>query len=176
MRNPLLALLAACALMACGPTLFIGKSDIKIVGAKPPPKIHKAAPKRVEIVDDKILIREKVQFELNKSRILEESHGLLDEVVKELKNNPRIKKVQVAGHASSDGPKAFNRQLSRARAKAVMKYLVAAGVEQSRLESKGFGDSQPIGDNTTEEGRDQNRRVEFNILEQDTPKKVKTVD
>ncbi len=175
-KSLLLALLPAAALLGCGPTLFAGQADIKIVGALPPPPIHRAAPKRVQIVDNKIVIREKIQFELNKSRILEESHGLLNEVVGELNKNPGIKKVRVEGHASSDGPKALNRFLSRSRAIAVMKYLVGAGIAAERLDAEGYGDTKPIGDNGTKEGREQNRRVEFNILEQDAPKKKTTTD
>jgi OOP family OmpA-OmpF porin len=172
-------LLAAAPLMGCGPTVFAGKVGIKIVGnapAPPPPPPPQPAPpppppKRVKIVDNKIVINEKVQFEVNKANILEESHSLLNEVAGVMKKNPHVKKVQVEGHASSEGNPGHNKWLSGARAKAVMTFLVGAGVEQGRLQHKGFGSDKPIADNETEEGRVKNRRVEFNILEQDVTKK-----
>ena len=126
------------------------------------------APKRVEIVKDKIVIREKVQFELNKAIIKSASHDLLNEVVSIVKKNDHVKKVRVEGHASSEGSKAHNDYLASQRAKAVMNYLIEKGISKDRLESKGVGSSKPIADNDTAAGRVANRRVEFNILEQDT--------
>jgi len=71
----------------------------------------------------------------------------------------------VEGYASAEGDDFYNKQLSDRRAKAVMKYVVAHGVDDSRLVAKGFGEESPIASNDTEEGREKNRRVEFNILE-----------
>jgi OOP family OmpA-OmpF porin len=133
----------------------------------PPPEPPPEPPKRVELKQDKIQINEKVQFEYNSSKILEESHSLLDEVASVIKENDFIKKIQVEGHASSEGADDYNMRLSDARAKAVREYLVGAGVPADKLVAKGFGETKPIVSNDTEEGREQNRRVEFNILEQD---------
>jgi hypothetical protein len=122
----------------------------------------------VELKQDKIQINEKVQFEYNSSQIKDESHGLLNEVAKVIKDHAFIKKILVEGHASSDGADDYNMRLSDARAKAVRDYLVKqAGIAPERLEAKGFGETKPIASNDTEEGREQNRRVEFNITEQD---------
>ena len=63
--------------------------------------------------------------------------------------------------------------LSQGRVQAVVDYLVKAGIEAERLEAKGFGESEPIGDNETSEGRAMNRRVEFEILKQDVGKRAK---
>lgn len=72
--------------------------------------------------------------------------------------------IVVEGHADSRGADAFNQTLSENRARAVYSALVDAGVSTSRISSKGFGETQPIGDNNTAEGRQQNRRVEVVVL------------
>ncbi|MBW2452941.1 MAG: OmpA family protein [Deltaproteobacteria bacterium] len=178
-------LVSAAPLIGCGPTVFQGQTGLNVVGdlpplaappPPPPPPPPPEAPKRVKIVDNKIVINEKIQFELAKANILAESHSLLDELVKTLQDNPHVKKVRIDGHASSEGPDAFNLKLSDDRAKAVMAYFTAKGVDAGRLEAKGFGEAKPIADNETEEGREKNRRVEFSILDQAVTKKKITVD
>lgn len=164
---PLLSLLAA-----CGPRVF--ESQTAKVFEPSGPQVAAEAPKeepRVEITDDKIIIREKVQFEFNKATILPESHDLLAEVAKVMNENPRLKKIRVDGHASSEGEDAYNMTLSQKRAKAVMDHLIKKGkVAKQRLSSEGFGETQPIGSNEA------NRRVEFTILEQDFVETKKVVD
>jgi OOP family OmpA-OmpF porin len=135
-----------------------------------------APPRAVEIRDNKIEIHEKIQFELAKADIKAESHDLLNEIVQVIKDNPHIKKIAIEGHASSDGNDAFNMKLSDDRSKSVMKYFVDHGIEANKLTAKGFGETKPIGDNETEEGREKNRRVEFNIVEQDVTKKKVEID
>jgi outer membrane protein OmpA-like peptidoglycan-associated protein len=142
----------------------------------PPPPPEPEKPKRVEVRDNKIEINEKIQFELAKADIKGESHDLLNEIVQVIKDNPHIKKIAIEGHASSDGDDNFNLRLSDSRSKAVMKYLVDKGISESMLTAKGFGETKPIADNETEEGREKNRRVEFNIVEQDVTKKKVEVD
>jgi OOP family OmpA-OmpF porin len=145
--------------------------------APPPPNPEpKPEPKRVEVRDHKIEIHEKIQFELAKADIKAESHDLLNEIVQVIKDNPHIKKIAIEGHASSDGNDAFNMKLSDDRSKSVMKYFVDHGIEANKLTAKGFGETKPIGDNETEEGREKNRRVEFNIVEQDVTKKKVEID
>ena len=77
--------------------------------------------------------------------------------------NPQVKKVRIEGHTDNTGAADFNTKLSQGRAKAVRDYLVKKGVAADRLEAKGFGPTQPIGDNKTAAGREANRRVEFEI-------------
>jgi outer membrane protein OmpA-like peptidoglycan-associated protein len=73
-------------------------------------------------------------------------------------------KVAVDGHTDSTGSTTANQTLSEARAKAVVDYLVAHGVAQSRITSTGFGGAKPVASNATEEGRAKNRRIEFRVV------------
>lgn len=165
-------------MVACGGQMPIN-GQINVAGDPPPipaPPKPVEKPKRVEIRDNKIQINEKIQFELAKATIKEESHSLLDEVVQVIKDNPRIKKIAIEGHASSDGDDAFNMKLSDDRAKSVRAYLTGHGIAKDRLTAQGFGEEKPIADNETEEGRQKNRRVEFNIVEQDVTEKKVEID
>jgi OOP family OmpA-OmpF porin len=126
--------------------------------------------------DNSIDIHEKIQFEVNKATIKPESFGLLDEIVKVIKENAYIKKIQIEGHASAEGDAKHNMKFSDERAKAVRKYLVDHGVEADHLIAKGFGITKPLASNDTEEGKEKNRRVEFNILEQDVTKRKVEID
>jgi OOP family OmpA-OmpF porin len=131
----------------------------------------------VELKDNKIVITEKIQFEVNKAIIKEESFGLMDEIAKVIKENPHVKKIAIEGHASAEGDKKRNLKLSDDRAKAVMEYLVTkGGIDKARLTAKGYGIERPIASNDTEEGREKNRRVEFNVIEQDITKKKVEID
>lgn len=179
-------LMGALSVSACGggTTVFQGAGAISIVGtppAPPPPPPPKAEeppppPPRVEVRDNKIEFKEKIQFENNKSVILPQSFSLLDDIVKVIKENDHIKKIAIEGHASAEGDAKRNLTLSDERAKSVMKYCVDHGIDAKRLTAKGFGITKPIADNATEEGREKNRRVEFNIIEQDITKKKIEID
>jgi outer membrane protein OmpA-like peptidoglycan-associated protein len=127
--------------------------------AAPPPR----AP---EIKAKKITIDQKIHFDFDKSTIKKESYGILDDVANVLKANPNIKKVRIEGHTDSIGTDAYNQKLSQRRANAVQAYLVNKGIDASRLESVGYGESRPIDDNKTAAGRANNRRTEFNVIEQ----------
>ncbi|PRP96950.1 OmpA family protein [Enhygromyxa salina] len=164
------------ALSACGPRVFEADTA-KVIETAPPPVVAAPAPKqpRVEITDDKIVIHEKVQFDYNQARIRPESDDLLAELATVINGAPRIKKIRIEGHASSEGDHDYNVDLSRRRAKAVVDHLVKRGkVDPARLEFEGYGPDRPIADNETEAGREANRRVEFTILEQ-AYKETKTI-
>jgi outer membrane protein OmpA-like peptidoglycan-associated protein len=126
----------------------------------PPPE-----PPRVKVTEEKIEILEIVYFETDKALIKPVSFPLLDDVAKVLKDRPNIRKVRIEGHTDSTGTKQRNMVLGQERADAVMDYLVTAGVEAERLTAQGFGDTVPVADNNTAEGRSRNRRVEFMIVE-----------
>lgn len=135
-----------------------------------------APPKaRVELTASSITIGEKVQFATGSSQILPVSFGLLDEVAKVLVDNPQIELLQVEGHTDSTGTAAINRKLSQQRAESVMRYLAEKRVGGGRMKAQGFGPDRPIADNKTDDGREQNRRVEFVILKQG-PKKTEVRD
>ncbi len=124
---------------------------------------------RVCITKDKIVITEKIFFKTNKATIRARSYSLLTELAATLRDNPHIKLIEVQGHTDSRGGDGYNMKLSEARAAAVRNHLVIKlGVGSHRLTSQGYGESRPIADNGTEEGRELNRRVEFHILTQST--------
>src|SRR5688572_1460946 len=156
-------LTSALILPACGggTTVFTGAGAIAITGTPPapppppppPPKKEEPPPPpaRVEIRNNKIEFKEKIQFEHNKSVILPQSFSLLDDITKIIKDNEHIKKIAIEGHASAEGDAKRNLTLSDERAKSVMKYIVDKGVDAKRLSAKGFGITKPIADNATEE-------------------------
>ncbi len=102
-------------------------------------------------------------FEFGKAVLKEESYPELDRVVKLLTANPTIT-LEIAGHTDNVGSDEANQTLSADRAIAVVDYLISKGIGKKVLTSKGYGETVPVGDNNTEEGRQLNRRVEFKIL------------
>ncbi len=115
---------------------------------------------KVIVKRDKLELKEKLYFKWNEATLEPASFPLLDDVVQALKDNKNFR-VQVEGHSSSDGNEDRNQTLSNERAQTVLNYLVEHGVGKDRLISKGFSSSVPADTNTTEEGRENNRRVEF---------------
>jgi len=105
-----------------------------------------------------------VNFESNSDVLLDSATTTLNNAAETLRRNPTIT-VEVAGHTDSDGAAAYNESLSARRARAVREYLIARGVEANRLTSRGYGESEPIADNSTREGKAQNRRVVLRIID-----------
>jgi outer membrane protein OmpA-like peptidoglycan-associated protein len=103
-------------------------------------------------------VLERVFFDTDRATLKPESADTLDKVAASLKDFPDVK-IQVAGHTDNTGSDAHNMKLSEARAKSVMDYLVSKGVSPAMLSAKGYGETEPIADNNTKEGRAQNRRV-----------------
>jgi outer membrane protein OmpA-like peptidoglycan-associated protein len=116
--------------------------------------------KKVVVRRDKLELKEKLYFAWNQTALQEVSFPVMDEVVQALNDNKGFR-VQVEGHASSEGGDDHNQTLSEQRAKAVLDYLVTHGIDKERLASKGFGSSVPLDTNETIAGRENNRRVEF---------------
>lgn len=102
-------------------------------------------------------------FETGKDELKSESFVELNRVVEFLNNNPNVK-IELSGHTDNVGSADFNKTLSQKRADAVLRYLTSKGIDPSRLVAKGYGMEKPVADNTTEEGKAMNRRVEFTIL------------
>jgi OmpA-OmpF porin, OOP family len=121
-------------------------------------------PKRnslIVVTEKEIRITQQIQFEFNKAVIRPGiSFRILDEVAGVLNDNPKIV-LEVQGHTDNVGSDAYNMNLSQKRADAVRAYLVARGVELSRLVSKGYGFHQPLVPNSTASNRELNRRVQF---------------
>ncbi|HVR21138.1 MAG TPA: OmpA family protein [Polyangiaceae bacterium] len=134
----------------------------------PPPKPSEtqppAPPPTVEIVRDELTLAQQVQFETGTAVLRSESDPILTDVVRLLAEHPDIESVEVQGHTDETGTVELNRRLSEERARSVVAWLVQHGVARERVVAKGYGKTQPIADNSTEEGRAKNRRVVFRIL------------
>ena len=105
-----------------------------------------------------------IRFDVNKATLRPEASGELNAIVKILKENATLK-FEIGGHTDSDGDAAANLALSQRRADAVKTQLVALGIATDRLTTKGYGSTKPIADNATFEGKAENRRVEFTIVQ-----------
>ncbi len=144
------------------------KGSPEFDGCLPPEPEPEEEPREYQLVElhrDRIEIRQRVHFETAKWRILEDSFDLLNEVAQVLEDHPRIK-IRIEGHTDNVGGAAMNLQLSQNRAESVRDYLIERGVSPDRMEAVGFGLTRPIASNETAVGREQNRRVEFVIIEQ----------
>jgi outer membrane protein OmpA-like peptidoglycan-associated protein len=109
---------------------------------------------------DAKIVTHGINFDTNKATLKPESMGTLNSILAILKNNPDLR-FEIQGHTDNQGDAARNLALSQQRADAVMQQLVSMGVEAGRLSTKGLGDTKPMADNATFEGRANNRRVEF---------------
>lgn len=105
-----------------------------------------------------------VQFELNSSELTPDSSETLNKVAAKMKEYPKLR-IEIQAYTDSMGEAAYNQALSEKRAASVREYLVAEGVAANRMEAKGYGESNPIADNGTREGRAKNRRVELEIID-----------
>jgi OmpA-OmpF porin, OOP family len=114
----------------------------------------------VVVTDCEVKITQQIHFEYNKAKIRPESFPILDAVVDVLNKNPDIN-LEVQGHTDNRGGAAYNKSLSNRRAASVKVYLTAHGITPARLTSMGYGFDRPIVDNSTEQNRALNRRVQF---------------
>lgn len=121
-----------------------------------------AAPKpKIEV--GSVIKLDRIFFVTAKWDLLPESNEQLQEVIDLLDEYPDME-IEIHGHTDSRGDDDYNRRLSRNRARSVFKYLVKTGsVDETRLNYKGFGESKPVADNNTSDGRQLNRRVEFTV-------------
>jgi OOP family OmpA-OmpF porin len=108
------------------------------------------------------LQRGRIEFITNKAEIIGDSFGLLDRVAATIARCPDAK-IEVAAHTDSAGSSARNRDLTQSRAEAIVDYLVDAGVKRERLSAVGYGETRPVADNGSAEGKAANRRVEFTV-------------
>jgi outer membrane protein OmpA-like peptidoglycan-associated protein len=129
------------------------------------PKKHGCPAARVEKGQIKII--ERVEFKYNSAELSKESEPVLQAVLQVLEAHPEFTKVRVEGHTDDKGNDKYNKTLSQRRAQSVVNWLVKKGIDRKRLAAAGFGEEKSIDTNATDEGRQNNRRVEFHIDEID---------
>jgi len=117
-----------------------------------------------ENIDD-LIAGKVVEFELNSDVLTSKGIALLNEILVALEKYPNVP-IEISGHADSQGDDATNLELSERRAEAVLAYLVGHGQDTNRFAVVGYGETRPIADNSTAEGRARNRRIEFRALEE----------
>lgn len=113
------------------------------------------------VVQQTIVMRD-ITFEFDSARLTTNAQRLMESTVAFLRSDESAR-VVIAGHTDSRGDDSYNQKLSRQRANEVRDYLIGYGIDGSRLQAVGFGESQPVASNDTDDGREQNRRVEFRI-------------
>ncbi|HEX2279606.1 MAG TPA: OmpA family protein, partial [Candidatus Tectomicrobia bacterium] len=125
----------------------------------PPPPPAPPAERRVERI-----VLQSVHFEFDKSRLTPLGRQVLDDAAQKLQSNPTLS-VEIEGHTDSVGTELYNLGLGKRRAEVVKGYLVLRHqVDPKRMTTLSYGETRPIADNRTEQGRAQNRRVEFKVL------------
>ncbi|MEE1963127.1 OmpA family protein [Allomuricauda taeanensis] len=128
-------------------------SNIRVAKGTPKPKS--------ELLEKGSFVTQGITFEVDKAEIKPESYGILKEIGELLKANSDVD-IKIIGHTDSDGKEAYNQELSEKRAEAVLTFLSNTyGIESSRMVSEGKGETEPLADNGTPEGKAKNRRVEF---------------
>jgi len=150
-------LLVLC-LMLCA-IAFTACECKQVVKEEPSPPAPAPAPP----VEEKIVLNG-IRFDFDKAVIKPEFVPVLDEAVAALQKHPG-KKVTIEGHTDAIGSDAYNEKLGMRRSDAVKSYLVEKGIAADTLTTESFGETQPVADNKTKEGRAMNRRVEFKVAE-----------
>ena len=110
-----------------------------------------------------IILLENIYFAVDKSEVLRQSYNELVKLKELLEKNPKMT-IELRGHTDNQGTVEHNQKLSEERAKSVVNHLISMGIDKERLSWKGFGKSAPVADNSSTEGRQKNRRVEYKVL------------
>jgi OOP family OmpA-OmpF porin len=148
------------AIPFCEPDMF-PKEEVKAAPPPPPPApMPKPAPQPVMKA---VTLDAEALFDHDKSVIKPAGMRALDGLVADMQQYQSVDRIVVIGHTDSQGTEQYNQALSERRANAVKDYLVSKGVPASEIETKGMGETQPVADNKTKEGRAKNRRVEIDI-------------
>ena len=136
-----------------------------VLGPPKPPAPTKADVEELERTLAELIEGKVVEFEFGSDQLTPAGIALLDELLVPLVEFSAVP-VEIAGHADAQGSAERNLDLSRRRAQAVLDYFVSRGEDPERFLAVGYGDTRPIADNSTEEGRQRNRRIEFIALEE----------
>lgn len=142
-------------------TTFEFTSALTYEDAPPPPREEQVIELQASI--DELIEGKVVEFETDSDVITATGTALLDEILDALRQFPDVS-IEIAGHTDDQGTEEYNNDLSRRRADAVLAYLVGRGEPVDRFVVVGYGESRPIADNATADGRARNRRIEFNAL------------
>jgi outer membrane protein OmpA-like peptidoglycan-associated protein len=118
----------------------------------------------IKFEPSRTFVLEDCNFEFGKAVIDTASYPIINELIEYMRRKPDIR-IELGGHTDNVGSAAANLKLSQERADAVKEYMVAHGIDESRIESKGYGMTQPIESNKTEAGRAMNRRTEVKIID-----------
>ena len=105
-----------------------------------------------------------IQFEFNSALLMPDSYAELDRVIQLMKDNEEVH-IQLSAHTDNVGNDVYNQKLSQRRGDAVLQYILAGGISPERITAVGYGKTQPLVPNTSDENRSINRRVEFKITE-----------
>jgi OOP family OmpA-OmpF porin len=132
---------------------------------EPAPEPEKPKSSTAQVEDGRVNIPGNIVFDTGKATLKEGagSEQVLEQLLTFLKENPRVTQLRIEGHTDNVGDDDSNLELSGQRALTVKNWLVNKGIEDKRLLAVGFGETKPVADNTTAEGKAQNRRTEFHI-------------
>ena len=166
-QHACLAIVVSLAAGCSGVTQLVETDPVRILASTPapPPPPPPPPPPVVEVTETAIEVHQTINFAFDSDVIESSSFGLMDNIVSVIQEHPEIVRLRIEGHTDNVGTARYNLDLSTRRAASVMRYLTEHGVDAGRLTSEGYGLTRPRATNDTEEGRAENRRVEFNIVE-----------
>jgi len=118
---------------------------------------------QISVIPYKAKYELKIHFAPNKADLYPDAKLEIDKLADKMTNDPNMK-IEIAGHTDNVGDEMLNMQVSQRRANAIKMYLIQKGISTKRLTAKGYGETTPVADNTTEEGRTRNRRIEIRTL------------
>lgn len=144
---------------------FAGKNDAQVleIPSHPQAVAYDYQLQRLAPVFKSITL-DNVEFETNSAQITRDSYPYLDDLADYLAFDTGLR-IEISGHTDNVGNDDYNLTLSQKRANSIRTYLIGKGISGDRIVARGYGENQPIADNSTEEGRKRNRRIEVHVIE-----------